>query len=73
MQIVERIQALAREQDDAALMIEAYRALAVTVYYSGDFETAQQYATRALQIWRSGNAKSHTEAPHTPAFVCMCY
>jgi tetratricopeptide (TPR) repeat protein len=73
MQIAERIQALAREQDDAALMIEAYRALAVTVYYSGDFETAQQYATRALQIWRSGNAKSHTEAPHTPAFVCMCY
>jgi Resolvase, N terminal domain len=54
MHIAERIQALAREQDDAALMIEAHRALAVTVYYSGDFEIAQQYATRALQIWRSG-------------------
>jgi tetratricopeptide (TPR) repeat protein len=73
MQIAERIQALAREQDDAALMIEAYRALAVTVYYSGDFTTAQQYATRALQIWRSGNVTSHMEAPQTPAFVCMCY
>jgi hypothetical protein len=42
MQIAERIHSLAREQKDAALMIEAYRALAVTLYYSGDYETAQQ-------------------------------
>jgi hypothetical protein len=73
MHIAERIQSLAREQDDAALMIEAHRALAVTLYYSGDFETAQQYATRAVQIWRSGNVQSHTEGPQMPLFVCMCY
>jgi hypothetical protein len=40
MHIAERIQSLAREQDDGTLMIEAYRALAVTLYYSGDYETA---------------------------------
>ena len=66
MQIAERIHSLARDQNDAALMIEAYRALAVTLYYSGDYETAQQYATRAVQIWRSGNVQSHTEGPQTP-------
>src|SRR5271165_4307581 len=73
MQIAERIHSLAREQNDAALMIEACRALAVTLYYSGDYETAQQYATRAVQIWRSGNVQSHTEGPQTPAVVCLCY
>jgi serine/threonine protein kinase/tetratricopeptide (TPR) repeat protein len=73
LQIAERIHLLAREQNDAALMIEAYRALAVTLYYSGDYETAQQYATRAVQIWRSGNVQSHTEGPQAPVFVCLCY
>jgi tetratricopeptide (TPR) repeat protein len=72
-QIAERIHSLAREQNDPALMIEAYRALAVTLYYSGDFETGQQYATRAVQIWRSGKVQFHTAGPQTPAFVCMCY
>jgi tetratricopeptide (TPR) repeat protein len=73
MQIAERVQSLAQEQNDAALMIEAYRALAVTLYHSGDFETAQQYAIRAVQIWRSGNVLSHLEGPQTPVVVCLCY
>ena len=73
MQIAERIHSLARDQNDAALMIEAYRALAVTLYYSGDYETSQQYATRAVQIWRSGNVQSQTEGPQAPMFVCLCY
>ena len=73
MQIAERVHSLAQEQNDAALMIEAYRALAVTVYHSGDFEAAQQYAMRAVQIWRSGNVQSHMEGPQTPVAVCLCY
>jgi len=73
MQIAERVQSLAQEQNDAALMIEAYRALAVTLYHSGDFETTQQYAIRAVQIWRSGNVPSHMEGPQTPVVVCLCY
>ena len=73
MQIAERVHSLAQEQNDAALMIEAYRALAVTLYHSGDFETAQQYAMRAVQIWRSGSVQSHTEDPYTPVVVCLCY
>jgi predicted ATPase len=73
MHIADRIHSLAQEQNDPALMIEAYRALAVTLYCSGDFEAAQQYAMRALQIWRSGNVQSHTEGPQTPVVVCLCY
>jgi predicted ATPase len=73
MQIAKRVHSLAQEQNDSALMIEAYRALAVTLYCSGDFEAAQQYAMRALQIWHSGIVQSHTEGPQTPVVVCLCY
>ena len=62
-QIAERIHSLAQEQNDAALMIEACRALAVTLYCSGDFETAHPYLMRAVQIWRSGNVRSQIEGP----------
>jgi tetratricopeptide (TPR) repeat protein len=72
-QIAERIHSLAQEQNDAALMIEAYRALAVTLYCSGDFETAHPYLMRAVQIWRSGNVQSHMESPQPPVIVCLCY
>ena len=37
MQIAKRVYSLAQEQNDSALMIGAYRALAVTLYLSGRF------------------------------------
>jgi predicted ATPase len=73
MKIAERINSLAQEQNDAALMIEACRALAVTLYHSGDFETARSYLMHAFQIWRSGNVRSQMEGPQTPVIVCLCY
>jgi predicted ATPase len=73
MKIAERIYSLAQEQNQAALMILAYRALAGTLFYLGDFESARQYAKHGVQIWRSGNLQSHTEDPYTPAVACLCY
>jgi predicted ATPase len=73
MQIAERIHSLAQEQNEAAPMIEAYRALAVTLYCSGDFESARQYAMRGLEIWRSGSVQSSTEEYYTPAVGCLVY
>ena len=46
MQIAKRVYSLAQEQNDPALMIGAYRALAATLYFLGDFEAARQYAMR---------------------------
>ena len=71
MQIAERVYSLAQEQNDAALMIGAYRALAATLFYLGDFESARQYAMRGLQIWRSGNVQSYAEDLYTPAVGCL--
>jgi predicted ATPase len=51
----------------------AYRFLAVTLYYGGDFETARQYAVRGLQIWRSGGVQSPVEELIAPAVECLSY
>jgi serine/threonine protein kinase/DNA-directed RNA polymerase specialized sigma24 family protein/predicted ATPase len=73
MQIAERAYSLAREQKNSALMIRAYRALAVTLYFLGDFETARQHAMRGVQIWRSGGVQSPVEEISTPEVICQCY
>ena len=74
LQIAERVHSLAQEQNHTALMIGAYRALAVTHYYSGnDFQTSLQYARQGIQLWRSGRVPSPVEEPITPATTCLCY
>jgi len=73
MQIAKRVYFLAQKQNDAALMIGACRALAGTFYYSGDFQSARQYAMRGVQIWRLGNVQSLEQDQHTPTVGCLCY
>jgi tetratricopeptide (TPR) repeat protein len=73
MQIAERVYSLAREQDNAAIVIGAYRALSATLYFLGNFESSRKYAMRGVQIWHSGNVKSHTEDYYTPAIGCLVY
>jgi tetratricopeptide (TPR) repeat protein len=73
LQIVERIYSLAQEQNAAALMMEAYNGLAITLLSLGDFESARQYASRGVQIWRSGNVQSYAEDFHSPVVGCLCY
>jgi predicted ATPase len=73
LQVAERIYALAQEQHDSALMIGAYRTLAATLYYSGDFESARQYAMRGVEIWRSGGVHSPVEELIAPAVECLSY
>ena len=53
-------------------MIGACTALAATLYYLGDFETARQYAMRGVQIWRSGGVQSPFEEVDAPACRLVC-
>jgi tetratricopeptide (TPR) repeat protein len=73
LEIAERIYSVAKEQNDPALMIGAYNALACTLQFSGDFESERQYAMRGLQLWRSGNVQSQVEEYFTPVVGCLCY
>jgi hypothetical protein len=73
MQLAERVYALTQQENDATLTIGAYRALACTHYYLGNFESGRQYAMRAVQIWRSGCVQSYAEEHHTPVVNCLFY
>jgi tetratricopeptide (TPR) repeat protein len=73
MQIAKRLYSLAQEQNDSTLMIGAYRALAATFYFLGDFDSARQNAMRGVQIWRSGGVQSRVEDINAPVVICLCF
>ena len=72
-QVAERVHSLAEEQKNPAMMIGACQALVSTFYYLGRFPNARQYATRGVEIWRSGSAQYNVEDLDAPAVVCLCY
>ena len=74
MQIAKRVYSLAQEQNDPALMIGAYHALAATLYYLGDFEAARQIR----DAWRSRSGAREacslrSKTSNAPAVCCLCY
>jgi hypothetical protein len=71
MQIAERVYSLAQEQNDARLLMGAYRILASTLYFLGDFEASRQYAIRGLEIWGSGGVHRQVEKVSAPAVNCL--
>jgi serine/threonine protein kinase/tetratricopeptide (TPR) repeat protein len=73
LQIAERAYSLAQEQNDTRQMLGAYRALACTLYFLGDFETSRQYALHGLEIWRSGGVQRQVEEVSAPAVNCLCF
>jgi predicted ATPase len=73
IQIAKRIYSLAQEQNDPALIMGACRHFTAAFYYSGEFESARQYAMRGLQIWRSGSVQSPVQELIAPAVECLAY
>jgi len=74
LQIAKRVYSLTQNQDDPALMIGGYSALAATHCYLGDdFETARQYALRGVEMWRSGRVQTLIEEMMASPVVCLIY
>jgi tetratricopeptide (TPR) repeat protein len=71
MPLAKRVYSLAQEQNDSSLMIGACAAVGNTHYYLGDFETARQYITRALQIWRSGGVRFSFQEVDAQSVGCL--
>jgi hypothetical protein len=71
MQFARRVYLVAQEQNDPALLMAGYHALACTVYYQGDFEAARQYAMLGAQIWRSSGTGSSVDEVDAPAVSCL--
>jgi hypothetical protein len=72
MQIANQVYSLAQEENDSVLLIKAHMALAATLYFLGDFESARQNALRGVQIWRSG-VQSPVEEVDAPPISCLCH
>ena len=73
MPLAKRLYSLAQEQNDSTLMIGACNAVQVVHYSLGDFETARQYNTRALQIWRSGGVRSAFQEVDAQPVACLSF
>jgi predicted ATPase len=73
LQIAKRVYSLAQRQNDARIMLGGYYALTVSYYYSGDFETARQYAMLGVQIWRTRSIHSPVQELIAPAVACLTW
>jgi hypothetical protein len=73
MQVAKQLYSLSKVQNDSAQMIAAYRALAGTHHFLGDFESARKYAMSGIELWRSGSVQAHKEDLDASAVVCLCY
>ena len=71
LRVAKQIYSLAQEQNDVALVIGACSVLAVSHYYSGDFETARKYSTLGVQLWRSSGVQSPLEEFDAQAVACL--
>jgi tetratricopeptide (TPR) repeat protein len=73
MHIANRVYSLAQEQENSALMIGACTVLGITLFFLGDFESAQRYLGHGLEIWHSGRVPSLVEDVGVSAVSCLCY
>jgi len=71
--IAKRVYALARERNDPELLIKGCMALAATLFFFGDFESARQNARQGIRIWRSGDVQYLVEEVDAPAIACLCF
>ena len=71
MPFASRLYSLAQQQNDSILMIGAWAAVGGIHYQMGDFETARQYLTRALQTWRSGGMQSQFQEVDAQPVACL--
>jgi predicted ATPase len=72
LQLAEEIHTLAQNQNDTALLLGAYRALANTTYFMGNFAVARAYAQQGISLWNSQRPQSSVEEVYTPIVTCLC-
>ncbi|HET8965954.1 MAG TPA: NACHT domain-containing protein, partial [Candidatus Acidoferrum sp.] len=72
LQLAQQVYATVQEQSNAALKVGGYRALALTLCFMGEFESARCYARRGIRLWRSRSAPSPVEEADAPIVTCLC-
>jgi len=70
LELAKKLYALAKGQDDSALLLGAYRALTTTVFFRGNFRVAREYAKNAIDLWDPKSA-STVEEYYAPIVTCL--
>ena len=73
MQVAQRAYSLAQAKNEPALTMGAFRMLAVTFYFSGEFEAAERCARGGVQLWRGGRVQPRFEEVNSPVVVCLSF
>jgi hypothetical protein len=73
MKVAQRAYSLAQAKNEPALTMGAFRMLAVTFYFSGEFEAAQRCARGGVQLWRAGRIQPRFEEVNSPVVVCLSF
>jgi Protein kinase domain/NACHT domain len=71
MQIAKRVYSLAQAHQGPELIIGADRALALALYFMGDFKSARQHSSHGLQLWRSGGVRFPVQEVNSPTVLCL--
>ena len=71
----ERCIALARQQQDVALMLEAHRAMGATLFYLGELSMAHAYLEEGIAQYQPQYHRSHAFLHYMaePGMTCLCY
>lgn len=70
LELAKDLYALAKSQDDSALLLGAYRSLTTTVYFRGTFGLVREYAKEAIDLWDPKTASS-VEEYYAPIVTCL--
>jgi len=73
MQVAQRAYSLAQARNEPALTLGAFRMLAVTHFFAGEFAAAQRCARSGVQLWRAGGVEPRFEEVNSPAVVCLSF
>lgn len=67
--------ALARQQQDGALMLEAHRAMGATLFYLGELGMAHAYLEAGIAQYQPQHHQSHAFLHYMaePGMTCLCY
>lgn len=72
LQLAKEVYDLAQRQNDPALLVGAYRALATTVYFRGTFDLAKKYAQQGIDIWYAQEQiPASVEEVTSPIVTCL--
>jgi len=69
----QELQSLGQHKNDAAVLVEAYRALCGVSIHMGEPEVALAHAEQGVALYHAWDHRSFAWRPQEPGVACLCY